>query len=242
MRPFLPLATALLTLATWCAADEPSELAAIKEVSPGVYQIGQARLEQKSRTIIFPASVNLTKGLLEYLIVTKNGPTHESLLATDLAPNDLHLAMLLLGAKGNPAPDGPQKMPPPQITEDYLKTAPALKGEQISILAEWHDAAGAEKSNPPEDWLIRLDTKKPVTHGPWLYTGSMFSSNGRFVAEMEGLFAALVTNPGALINNPRPGHESDQVWGVNEKTVPPIDTPLQVKVQLLANEPTPPVK
>jgi hypothetical protein len=242
MRFSLPLVAAMLLAATARAAEDPAGTASVKELSPGVYEIGQARLEQKTRTVTFPGAINQVRGLLEYLIVTKNGPTHESLLVTDLAPNDLHLAMLLLGAKGSPPPTGPQKMPPPQITEQYLKSAPPLLGEHISIMVDWHDAGGAEKSTPPEDWLYRVDMKRPAARGPWLYTGSMFGSNGRFVAEVEGLFAALVTNPGALINNPRPGHESDQIWTVNEKTVPPIDTPVQIKVQLLADEPAAPAK
>ncbi|MDQ3622449.1 MAG: hypothetical protein M3463_08185, partial [Verrucomicrobiota bacterium] len=49
---------------------------------------------------------------------------------------------------------------------------------------------------------------------------------------IEGLLAALVTNPSALINNPRKGNDSDLLWEVNESVLPQVDTPVQITVRL----------
>ena len=38
-------------------------------------------------------------------------------------------------------------------------------------------------------------------------------TTGQFLADAEGLHAALVTNPSALFNNPRPGHDDDASHG-----------------------------
>ncbi len=237
MRPSLLLLALPLSLA--CAqvpaAPEAPRPSAVKEISPGLFQIGQARLEQSTRTIKFPAAINMTDGLLEYLLVSRDGPTHESLLVSDLEPNDLHLAMLLLGAKGSPAAKGAQPAPG-QITEEYLKRAPALTGESVSLTVTWKGEGAAEKSGPVEDWLLYGDTNKPPARGPWLYTGSVFGSDGQFIAQQQGVFAALVTNPAALINNPRKGHDSDKVWSVNTKAVPPAETPLTVELKLLGQD------
>ena len=157
-----------------------------------MYAIGVLRLEQSEKLITFPAYLNMERGLLEYLLVTKEGPTHESLLAADFPPSDLHMAMLLLGAKGGLAPAG---APPSQITAEYLKNAPPLTGDRISLAVSWKDKDGAEKSAPAEDLLMQLDTKKTAPRGPWLYNGSHFGPGGRFVADEEGLFVAMVPIP-----------------------------------------------
>jgi hypothetical protein len=64
--------------------------------------------------------------------------------------------------------------------------------------------------------------------------------SGHFLAQTEGVFAALVTNPSALINNPRKGNNDDQIWEVNEKVVPRAETAVQITVRLDAPTPPPP--
>jgi hypothetical protein len=210
----------------------------IREVAPGIYEIGLVHLDQKAMTLTFPGALNMNQGLLEYLIVTPTGSTHESLLVTEVPPTDLQFAMLLLGAKGSGiATPGPDEAPPPQIDAKYLKTAPHLKGDDVLIRVKWK-VGGEEKGAPVEDWLTNVQTKKTVERGPWLYNGSMFS-NGHFLAQSEGSVAALVTNPAALINNPRKGSDDDQIWAVNEKAVPPVNAPVQIIFQLTPAADTP---
>ena len=67
----------------------------------------------------------------------------------------------------------------------------------------------------------------------------MFGADGQFLAQQQGVFAALITNPAALINNPRKGNDNDEVWEVNERAVPPVDTAVQITIGFEA-PPTPP--
>lgn len=236
LKPLLPALLAAL-LAVSGLAQEPGDAPApvMREVSPGVFEVGKIRLDQKTRTIRFPGELNLKEGILEYLLVTSQGSTHESLLVSDVRPSDLHFAMLLLGAKGS-GPDAPAagNAPTGQIDAKYLKTAPKLRGDDIAITVTWMNGE-AEKTTPVEDWVFNNATKKAMERGSWTYNGSLFS-NGHFMAQMEGAFAALVTYPSALINNPRKGSDNDQIWTVNEKTVPPVKTPLEISIQLLPND------
>lgn len=234
------LCAALLPFALACAwAQNPSlpssntstEPPALREVSPGVFQIGSLRLNKESSTVSFPGKLNMAEGTLEYLLVTPAGSTHESLLVTEVQPADLHFAMLLLGAKGagltTPAPDD---APPAQINKEYLRRAPKLKGDSILITVKWK-AGDAWQTAAVEDWLRDSKTKRPAKRGPWLYTGSMFKE-GRFLAQTEGTFAALVTYPSALINNPREHNDDDTAWEVNAKAVPNVETPVEITIQL----------
>src|SRR5690606_34621261 len=71
----------------------------LKEISPGVFQVGSVRLDKVQKSICFPAEVNMTNGLIEYFVVTGTGKLHESVLKTETQPSQIHIAMLLLGAK-----------------------------------------------------------------------------------------------------------------------------------------------
>lgn len=212
---------------------------ALEEISPGIFRIGALTLNKEARSVTFPGKLNMDKGSLEYLLTGTMGSTHESLLVTEVAPNDVHMAMLLLGAKGAGlhAP-APEEQAPGQITDEYLKTAPQPVGDQVSITVTW-TKDGKQVTTPAEDWLRNTETDKPAERGPWIYTGSMFA-NDKFLAQVEQAFVALVIYPSALINNPRKGNHNDNDWAVNEKAVPPVDTPLQITIRLLPTKtPTP---
>jgi hypothetical protein len=212
--------------------DAPPPTPVMREIGPGLFEIGKILLDQKARTIRFPGILNMRDGIIEYLLVTEQGSTHESLLVSTVQPNELHFAMLLLGAKGSGdeqrAPGDP---PPGQIDTKYLKKAPKLKGDDINISVKW--TSGEEsRITPVEDWIYNSEKKKQAERGPWIYNGSYFN-DGHFMAQIEGAFGALVTYPSALINNPRHGNDNDGIWTVNEKAVPAVKTPLEIIIQLL---------
>jgi hypothetical protein len=222
---------AFLAVSIACAQEDAPPLPPLRELAPSVYAVGKMRLDKNSNTLTFPGTLRLDKGYLEYVLVAPFGSTHESLLVTEVQPSDVHFAMLLLGAKGaGILTPGPEDKPPGQIDAEYLKRAPKLQGDPITITVKWKQD-GQEKSARVEEWIFNKSTNKPAEKGPWMYTGSMFSE-GKFMAQIEGAMAAVVTNPSALINNPRPGNDDDQIWIVNEKSVPPAETPLEITIRL----------
>lgn len=222
----------LLAVTAAALAADPKPTAPVKEISPGVLQVGTVKLEKATRSVSFDGAVQLDIGLLEYLLVTADGPTHESLFVTETDPRDIHVAMLLLGVKTAPPAKGTQAAPE-QITKEYLEHAPELKGQKIAISVTYKHA-DSETTIPAEDWLAFGENDEAVKEGPWLYTGSMFGpTTGDFMAKAEGVIAALVTNPSALINNPRPGHDDDKVWSVNRKRVAKAQTPVRISLRVL---------
>ncbi|MBL9146157.1 MAG: hypothetical protein JNM99_20920 [Verrucomicrobiaceae bacterium] len=200
----------------------------VRQVSPGVYEVGKVRLDQKAMSISFAGTLNMKRGLLEYLVVHSKGSVHESLLVTEVEATDIHVAMLLLGAKGGAVV---AEAPPAQLDARYFRTAPKLMGDAVLIRVKWKEK-DVEKSASIEDWLFRESVKQPVEHGAWTYNGSMVHE-GRFLAQTEGNLVALVTSPSALINNPRQGHDNDHLWNVNGDTTPGIGTPVEIVIQLV---------
>ena len=227
-----PCLLVVLVSARISAVADDAKPPAMREVSPGVYEIGDIHLDKNNSSLTFHGKVNMADGAIEYLICTPRGSTHESLLVTDTQPTDIHFAMLLLGAKGAGilAP-APADAPPAQIDGEYLKRAPRLKGDSITLTASWRDAAGREKKAAVEDWVLNIGDKKSAPRGPWIYTGSMFAEE-KFLAQLQGTIASVIANPAALINNPRKGSDNDQIWAVNTKAVPPVETPVEITIKI----------
>jgi hypothetical protein len=200
----------------------------VRLVSPGIYEVGQVRLDQKALSISFPGKLNMKRGLLEYLLVNSKGSVHESLLVTNVEANDIHVAMLLLGAKGGAIITD---APPGQLDARYFLTAPKLTGDTVFITVKWKEK-DVEKTAMVEDWLFNEEARKAIAHGPWIYNGSMVHE-GTFLAQVEGNLVALVTNPTALINNPRKGNDNDQMWNANGETTPGVGTPVEIVIKLV---------
>ena len=208
--------------------EEPAK-PTVREVSPGIFEVGKVRLDQKALTISFPGKLNMQRGLLEYLIVNPKGSAHESLLVTDVGASDIHFAMLLLGAKGGAITA--EAPPPQQLDERYFRTVPKLTGDTVFITVKWQEEDAAQTA-PVEDWLYNQADQKAIEHGPFIYNGSIVHE-GRFLAQIDGNLVALVTAPTALLNNPRKNNDNDQMWNVNEKSTPRVNTPVEIIFRLV---------
>jgi hypothetical protein len=67
--------------------------------------------------------------------------------------------------------------------------------------------------------------------GPWVYTSSVLYKR-KFMAEAEGSIIAMVRDPVALVNNPRPGNDNDLIWNVATEKVPSTGTEVEVTLKL----------
>ena len=189
-----------------------------KFIGPGVLELGLVRLDQQRRSATIPAFVNLKEGVVEYFLVTSGGKTHESVLRTDAEPHHIHVAMLLLGARGagtNDLPDDP---------------AIGLPGDEVTIEIVWKQGA-KERRVRAETLVLDRKRKSAMTKGDWIYTGSRFREDG-FAAQADGSIISLITDVDALVNNPRPGREDDDRWLSKAKRLPELDEPVQVVITL----------
>lgn len=176
----------------------------IVQLSEGVYRIGKVTVDQKERAASLGAVVNMTNGPVEYLLVTGAGKLHEAVFRTEASPADLHVAMLLLGAKG-----AATNLPPAQR---------AISGDKV-----WVDVQTQKTNLPVERVVWNVSTTNEMSAGAWIYNGARLIE-GTFTAERDGLFVSLITDVDSLMNNPRPGHENDEAWQVNTNRIHTLTT------------------
>lgn len=190
-----------------------------QRAGPSLLELGQVRLDQKTRIITFPATVNQRDVNVEYLVVTREGKTHESILRTDAEAMHLQLALLLIDAKGagtNALPEAPSA---------------SLPGEKLVLEVTWKTGATTNTVRA-EELVLDLKSAAPAARGPWIYTGSRMRE-GALAAQADGSIVSLITDPDALINNPRPGREDDDRWKPNAAVLPPLNATVEVSIRVI---------
>ena len=216
--PAAELSTVLLPPPSAAAPGTASTNSAVRQIGPGLFQIGEIRFDRESRSIRLPATVNMREGNIEYFLVTANGKTHESLLRTSIEPFQLQLAFLLLGAKGA----GTNALP--------LDPAQSLPGEKVQVELSWKTDAGPQIFRA-EEFVHDRKANQALSRGPWIYNGSRIREDG-FAAQLDGSIISLITDADALLNNPRPGREDDDNWLVRTNNLPAVGFPLEVILRL----------
>jgi len=194
----------------------------IQRIADNTYRIGEISVDMKARTVTFPAQVNLARGVLEVLICTEYGKTHESLLSTKVDPLHLNIALLLLGLEGGHA-------------VRYQGDATKPVGSPVEIWFKLRDG-DSEKLLRAEDWVYNTHRNRPMLHTHWVYVGSVLTKDG-FMAQREGQIVTTFRDPFTLIDNPLPEGADDTVYVVNTQEVPPVGTPVTVVIKAVQPSP-----
>jgi hypothetical protein len=191
----------------------------VRRISKDVYRIGDIAIDTKERTVAFPAKVNLIRGVLEVLICTEYGKTHESLLSTKVDPLHLNVALLMLGLEGGNAVryQGDPTQPLGSPVEIWLNLGEGDKQRRLRA----------------EDWVTNTPMNRPMLHTHWVYVGSVLTKDG-FMAQREGQIVTTFHDPMTLIDNPLPGGGDDTVYVVNTEAVPPQGTELTVVIKAVS--------
>lgn len=165
------------------------------------WKIGSVRIDPEARTVTIPAAVNMNRGTVEYALVTRTGKVHEALFATEATPAQIHMACVLLGGKAA------------EIAVTWETNGPRVTRPLAELVVCAADEPGK--------------AAVPMTAGQWTYVGSRFDAAG-FAAEREGSIIALISDPAALVTNPRPDQARDDIHSPNEKLLPGLKSPVKV--------------
>lgn len=202
--------------------SDPAAKPSVEEIAPDRFRVGKVEFDRKKREIRVPTRVNMTEGLLEFVVVHQNGKIHESLLFTEASPTDVNVALKLLRFQASrelyPLPNetGGTSGKFPEVPEDVRRAA------RVLIEVEWK-SEGKTRKVPVNDWIQHAVKSTPMPAGPWVYGGSEFV-DGKFAPELSGDIVAIFTALSALINYPGDDKSDDTVWVVHPKRVPPEGT------------------
>jgi len=199
------------------------EALGVRPLGSNRFAVGEVIIDAHRRTVTFPARVNMRRAVIEYALVTSYGKTHESLLATDVQPQQVHLACLLLG------------LAPRQISGPPDTAEPVPATNAVAIEVSWDTPRSVRHRLSELVSIKKPNTEEPgapLSRGPWYYNGSLMAESG-FAAQVEGSIISLIRDPAALMNNPRRERDDDELHVPNTKWLPPEGAPVRVVLSFL---------
>ena len=219
-------------------AAEPAKPAVVR-VDAHTMRIGEVTFRPESREIRIPTRVNMTAGLLEFVLVHVNGKVHESLLVTEANATHLNIALKLL--RYQPSEELFRLLEDDGSVSDKYPEVPAATraAARVRLAVEWKEGQES-KSAPLHEWIASAVTERPMPEPPWVYGGS-YVLEGRFAAETSGDIIATFVTRNALINYGGKDNEDDEAWIPAPRRVPPEGTPVTVVISpAQTNRPAPP--
>jgi hypothetical protein len=195
----------------------------IVKTGPGLFKIGTVTLDTNARRVSVPGRINMVQGIIEYLaVVDGRGKTHESVLALDVQPSLLQLALILLGyEQGEIDPGDRATQRPPSF---------ARWGEPLALTVEWERDGKTERA-PAESLVFNRETQAALTGMRWHFTGSFFTRRG-FAADTTGSVAATFLDFRAMINTANqignPYRGTAKGYEINTRAMPPVNTPVRL--------------
>lgn len=193
----------------------------ITSISPTEFQIGLVTLDKKTRSIRFPAEINMDANLIEYVCDGGNNKLHECLLKTEANALHIHLAALLLSdPAANKGTSTNENSAPVSIRVSW-KNGPEMKSVALEEMIAKRDPASKKESEMPPD--------------QWIYNDTGLDAK-RFQAHNSGIIIALIEDASALISTTDRDKANDEVWFVNQQKCPPVATPVEVTLQFKPSE------
>jgi hypothetical protein len=163
----------------------------VESLGAGLFRLQKVTVDTKSREVRVPGRINKVD-MLEFIANTEGGfKAYESAITVDTNAVNFNTALLLIGM------DKSRSRVP---TQHFDPVPPA--GDPVEL---WFEVGSPAQGKPRriEELIFdqRSNTTLPV--GPWVYTGSTVLSDGRYVAELDGVLIGFVHSPAPIIENPR---------------------------------------
>ncbi|HZO86764.1 MAG TPA: YdjY domain-containing protein [Chthonomonadaceae bacterium] len=205
-------------------APKPKEkLPPAERITDTLYRVGKAMVDTAERTVTCRGEINMDNGPIEYLAVAPHGKTHESLLAVEVRPLHLQVALLLLGLE-----------PKNVLKRQGDKATP--QGDPVEIRVRWRDTNGNTQDVRAEELVAQMPGSKPMPPHPWVFTGSRILKEG-FEADLDKSLVAVWHDPAAILDNPLPGG-GNNAYVVNAKRTPRRGTPVEFVLKALTPAPS----
>ena len=166
------------------------------------------RVDRAQQLVALDGTVVLTEGFLEQLVCTPSTRVHESLIAIDAMPREVHAALLLAGLEPG-APGRWQEVADGAGGWRVDRVRPS--GPRVDVTVRWTGPDRTSRETPILDWVRRVDASGNLSAPPGggahgspsghlVFAGSRIRANApsmgpgeHYVADFTGSVVGLVT-------------------------------------------------
>ena len=200
--------------------DAASELA-IVELGNERFRVGQIEVNKRAQRFTVTGRViqrEMPDNPVEYLAVVPDGyKSYETLLELDAGAREFNLACILIGLDSGNA-----------VLPRFHFDPEPVKGDPVDLTVSWEEGDKTITRHPGEffsvDGLDRLAEE-------WVYTGSILTEKGNYLAESMGLLISFAHEPASIIEH-RTGLGIGAYGApkINQEKIPPPGTPLTMTI------------
>jgi hypothetical protein len=159
-----------------------------EKLGPNLVRIGTIRVDTAAKEITVAGKINPDVRTLEFIANAREGvKAYETAVTLDTDAITFNAALLLIGIDRSRSKNIP--------TRHFDTAVPS--GDVVEI---WLDCPKKECQRfPAERLMFDQESKTPASKGTWVYTGSTFLSDGRYLAEVDGALIGFVHDPASII-------------------------------------------
>ncbi|MHC4662466.1 MAG: YdjY domain-containing protein [Planctomycetota bacterium] len=171
--------------------------------------------------------IAIAHGLIELFACAPGGKEHETVCVLNIDPEELMLALMLIGLK-----------PTPAITTFEESTA-ITGGDRVVISVEWDQTRQGETKHVKrraEDLVYNVYTGESMPRVGWVFTGSITVQHPDtkelfLVAKYRKNLIVTLHDPEAILDTPLVEGGDDTTFVANEKNLPLSGTPILMTIR-----------
>jgi len=199
--------------------EAPPPAPIVEDLGDERYRIRNIVVEKRLKRFTVPGTILREEPPLEFLAVTKGGlKAYESLVELETDAYEFNTACILIGLD----PDhgrAPRAHFDPQPSE----------GDPVDIWISWNENGKASRVEAAD--LVRRG-EMTLPRGDWVYTGSILTPEGKYLAQLDGTLIGFVHDPSSIIEH-RAGFGMGD-WGSvgpNPSLLPAVGTRVTLTVE-----------
>ena len=193
----------------------------------GIIQLaGGIECHLDSREVLIPAFIAIDSGWIEQIACLRGTREHESIFVVDCQPSLVHSALLLIGLESGV----PGRWLETKRGDRYEIERIPPTGTPVRIRVRFTDIEGRTVESTVEEMVMGSPDATVFPPTPWMFCGSRFDREGRYVADYSGSLVGFATFGDEVLG--LPGVISDQVsvdaavWEIRSEKVPAPGTPV----------------
>jgi hypothetical protein len=175
--------------------DIPTTPAAVAKLGPGLFRIGEIKVDTTKHEASVPGTVNAVK-TLEFVANTRGGmKAYESALTIDTNAVTFNAAMLMIGLDKEHA----------RVPTQHFDPVPP-QGDRVALWIDWTRGKEPVRTSV-EQLLFDSQSHQVIPASDWVYTGSVFVEQAptprstRYLADLDGVLIGFVHSPAPIIEN-----------------------------------------
>jgi hypothetical protein len=168
------------------AAPQPS--AKVERLGPNLVRLGSINVNTATKELMVAGTVNPDVRTLEFIANAREGvKAYETAVTLDTDAITFNAALLLIGLDRSRSKNIPKA--------HFDKATPIGDTVEITIECPKKEC----QRMPAERLMFDQETKTAAASGSWVYTGSSFLPDGRYLAQVDGALIGFVHDPASVI-------------------------------------------